>query len=229
MKNGFGGNKRLGIVTAVVALVLASSASGLAQERMPVLSPDNMTDAQKEAVAEYREARNVDGMPAGPYLHMLRTPEVMTGWHHIGHHLNSFPCSAQLAAKELPCVNAPATFGKTVMGDRLTQFAIVLTMAEWGGGELSGHSRLAEFFGVKPVTVKMLGEGRRPDQMAEDEAALYDFVRELMKDKSISDATYARTKKHLGDDGIIETINAVAFYSAVGMVNNVARSRSPAR
>jgi 4-carboxymuconolactone decarboxylase len=47
-----------------------------AQDRMPPIAADKVTDAQKKAIEEFKRARGND--ISGPFVPLLRSPEVMT-------------------------------------------------------------------------------------------------------------------------------------------------------
>ena len=78
--------------------------------------------------------------------------------------------------------------------------------------------------GLKNEIALALAEGRRPTGMAEDEEILYDFVTELLVNKGASDPTYARTVAKFSEEGVIDIIGIVGYYSLLGMVMNVART-----
>ena len=208
------GKKVQTALLVLVLLVTGGHIAAVAQQRLPPIPLDKMTDAQKTAAAQYKAERDRE-LPTDPYMIMLRTPEVMTAWHHIIAHVNSVPLKA-------------SAVGRTVLGDRLAQFAILINLREWGvmEGEWRGHAQRAEMAGLKPAVVQAVREGRRPEPMADDESALWDFYVELSRNKSVSDATYARALANLGEAGIVETINIAGLYIAVGMFHNVAH---PAR
>ena len=224
--------RRLFVAVSVALFGLAIAGGAYGQQRMGVIPPEQMTQAQKEAAAEYKESRNAV-LGGGPYGIMVRTPEMLTQWHRIGMYLNSFDCSSlpggryrrtdqpELAGRALPCIDAPAKFGENVLGDKLMQFAILITMVEWNVQGDESHFGLAEHFGVAPSIITALVEKRRPGQMDDDEAALYDFLTELFKNKSVSDATYARALGRFGEEGLVDIVNAGAFYTAVGMFGNM--------
>ena len=108
---------------------------------------------------------------------------------------------------------------------RLSEFVILMTAREWTQQyEWNAHYPIAIKAGVKPEVAAAIAEGRRPPQMTEDEAILFDFCRELHHDKAISDATYARALKTLGEQGIIDTIGITGYYSVLAMVLNTART-----
>ena len=59
----------------MVHLALVSCAPLRAQDRMPPIPADKMTEAQKKAAAEFAAARN--SAPTGPFAVLLRVPELM--------------------------------------------------------------------------------------------------------------------------------------------------------
>ena len=63
--------RRLVILTLLIGL--ATSAGVRAQERMPPIAADKMTDAQKKAVADYKALRGTE-MTGPPWTVLLRVP-----------------------------------------------------------------------------------------------------------------------------------------------------------
>jgi 4-carboxymuconolactone decarboxylase len=60
--------------------------------------------------------------------------------------------------------------------------------------------------------------------MLEDEEIVYDFCTELQRNRSVSDATYARTRAKIGEEGIVEAASIQGFYALLAMTMNVART-----
>jgi 4-carboxymuconolactone decarboxylase len=60
--------------------------------------------------------------------------------------------------------------------------------------------------------------------MAGDEEILYDFCMELEHNRSISDATYGRLLSRFGEQGMIETVGIVGYYTFLAMMLNTART-----
>jgi 4-carboxymuconolactone decarboxylase len=58
-----------------IAFTVACGAAA-AQDRMPPIPADRLTDAQKKAIQEFKAARSAD--ISGPFVAMLRSPEVMS-------------------------------------------------------------------------------------------------------------------------------------------------------
>ena len=78
-----------------------------AQDRMPPIPPGQLTEAQKKAVAEFTAARKAD--VSGPFVPMLRSPEVMNRARAMGDYLRF----------------------NSVLPPRLSEFAILITARQW--------------------------------------------------------------------------------------------------
>jgi 4-carboxymuconolactone decarboxylase len=191
---------------AIAAWLLAALPSAaFAQERMPPIPPERMTEAQKKAVEEFRAARNAD--VGGPFAPLLRSPEVMNRARAMGDYLRF----------------------KSVLPPRLSEFAILITARQWTQNyEWDAHSRIAQQAGLSPDILKALADGRRPDRMADDEEILYAFCTELQRNQSVSDATYARAVAKFGEQGIIDMVGISGYYTLLAMVLNTARTPVPA-
>jgi 4-carboxymuconolactone decarboxylase len=191
------------VTVGVLSLLvnLATSTGVRAQERMPPVPVEKMTDAQKKAVADYKTLRGVD-MTAPPWTVLLRVPAHIVPALQIRlHYLNS---------SALPA--------------RLTEFAILIAARRWTNNwEWNAHSTAAAAAGLKPDVMAAVAEGRRPDRMADDEAVVYDFSLELQDNQSVSDATYARALEKFGEPGIVEMASIQGYYTYLAMVMSAAR------
>lgn len=111
---------------------------------------------------------------------------------------------------------------------RLNEFAILITARHWNAQyEWHAHHIHAMKGGLKPEVAADLAQGRRPANMQEDEAIVYDFCHELHANKSVSDATYDATLKKFGERGVIDLIGVSGYYTLVSMVLNVDRQPLP--
>jgi 4-carboxymuconolactone decarboxylase len=63
--------------------------------------------------------------------------------------------------------------------------------------------------------------------MAADEATVYDLLTELRRDKRLGDATFARARALLGEQGVIDLISLAGYYDLVSMTLNVAQVTPP--
>jgi len=178
--------------------------SATAQDRMPPIPRDKMTEAQQKTAAELSAGPR--GEVAGPFVPLLRSPEFMSRLQKTGEYLRYH----------------------SAIGQRLTEFTILLTSRRWTQNyEWHAHSTLAVKAGVKPETVEAIRQGRRPEAMAEDEEIVYEFIGELQKNQSVSDATYERALKRFGEQGIIDMIGVTGYYTMLSMIMNVSRTPLP--
>jgi 4-carboxymuconolactone decarboxylase len=93
--------------------------------------------------------------------------------------------------------------------------------------EFFAHRKLAIQAGLKSTICDAIATGARPDNMQDDEAAVYDFCSELLASGQVSDVNYERIKSRFGERGVIDLIGAVGYYSLVSMVLNVDRVPLP--
>jgi 4-carboxymuconolactone decarboxylase len=192
---------RIAFVVLALFSVLAGAA---AQDRMPPIPADNMTDAQKKAAQELIAGKR--GALGGPFVPLLRSPEFMSRLQKMGEYLR---------------------FDNSLK-PKLSEFLILLTARQWTQQyEWDAHSSIAIKAGVKPDFLAAVAEGRRPIGMAEDEEIVYDFITELHQNQSVSDATYARAVKRFGEQGVIEMVGVAGYYTMLGMIMNVARTPLP--
>jgi 4-carboxymuconolactone decarboxylase len=188
----------------LVAAVLAAAAFAAgAQDRMPPLAAGALTEQQAQALAEFVAAR---GQPTGPWIALLRSPELMTRTRGLSDYLRF----------------------ESILPGYLREFVILLTARQWGQSyEWNAHLPLAIDEGFSPEMARAIAEGRRPEGMVDEEAILYDFCMELQRNHGVSDATYERAVERFGEQGVIETVSLVGYYTMVAMILNTTRAPLP--
>lgn len=190
------------LLAALVALAPVGVA--MAQDRMPEIPADKMTEAQKKAAAEFAADR---GTPVfGPFVPLLRTPEAMLRTMAMGDYLRF----------------------KNALPAKLSEFVILITSRQWTQQyEWDVHYPIALKAGLSAEIAKALADGRRPQNMPADEELVYDFLTELHDTKSVSDATYGRAVARFGEQGVIDMIGVNGYYTFLAMVMNTARTALP--
>jgi 4-carboxymuconolactone decarboxylase len=189
-------------ILAATLLAVAALAAG-AQDRMPPLPTDKLTEEQQQALAEFVAAR---GQPTGPWNVLLRSPELMKRTRGLSDYLR---------------------FESPLPG-YLREFVILMTARQWGQNyEWNAHLPLAVDEGFSPDMARAIAEGRRPQGMVEEEQILYDLVLELQRNHGVSDATYARAVERFGEQGVVETVSLVGYYTMIAMLLNTARTPLP--
>jgi 4-carboxymuconolactone decarboxylase len=189
------------VVKFLLCFVVVTADMANAQDRLPPIPPDKMTPEQKKAVEEFVAARNAP--VSGPFIPMLRSPEVMTRARAMGDFLRY----------------------RSSLPPRLSEFVILMTARQWTQQyEWNTHYDIAVKAGVKVDVAKAIAEGRRPEGLTEDEQVLYDFCSELQHNRSVTDVTYARMRSKFGETGIIDTAGIVGYYSFLAIMLNTART-----
>jgi 4-carboxymuconolactone decarboxylase len=83
---------------------------------------------------------------------------------------------------------------------------------------------LAIAAGTDPATIEALRAGQRPATMSDAEATVFDLVAELIASKGVSDSLYRTAVTSLGDQGVLDLIGLVGYFTTLSMVLNVART-----
>ncbi|MBM3340772.1 MAG: carboxymuconolactone decarboxylase family protein [Betaproteobacteria bacterium] len=187
----------------------------MADRRMPLIPVDKLTAEQKVVydsikggpranLASFKSA--APGPLAGPFNMMLRSPE-------IGNIAQSLGGAIRF---------------KSAIPAKLNEFAICITARYWTANyEWHAHARLALEAGLDAAKLKDLAEGRRPSNLDNDEAMVYDFSHELHHSKQVSDANYQRVLDRFGERGVFDLIAVNGYYSLISMVLNVDRAQLP--
>ena len=191
---------------AALALTFMAEAVLPAQDRMPPIPADKQTEAQKKAVADYRAIRKAD-LTGPPWSVLLRVPDLVVP-------------SLQLRLHNL---------NNSALSPKLNELAIMIAARHWTNSyEWNAHYTLSVQAGLSTAVLAAIADGRRPERMAEDEEILYDFCMELLHNRSVSDATYAKAVAKFGEAGVVEAAGLEGYYTFLAMIMNVARSPAPA-
>ena len=175
--------------------------------RLPALDLHHLTHQQQalvEAIGSGPRGRFIQEGPFAVYLHA--------------------PAYGQLAQQ----LGAHLRFG-TSLPPRLSEVAILCTGRFWKAQyEWMAHAAIAEKQGVRPATIRDIRAGRAPKSAPADEKAIFALVNELYATRRVSDATYKRVHKLIGDAGMVELVGILGYYVMVSMTLNVFRMPLPA-
>jgi 4-carboxymuconolactone decarboxylase len=189
-----------------------------AQNRLSAIPEDKMSEPLRRAVAEYAQVRpdglgELGGAGAGGGVG-AGGPNLWTVYVHLPEILGPL---RQL--HEQSHVNPRVS-------QKLVHFIIMIVARHWTNDIWTAHEEDSIREGLGRDTVKALEEGRHPEHMAEDEAAVYDFCTELLQNKRVSDATYARVVKVLGEEAVVQTAVTAGLYTYLSMAVNMAYPES---
>jgi 4-carboxymuconolactone decarboxylase len=175
--------------------------------RLPTLDDNEMTDRQRQLRDAIRSGPRGKLVMEGPFAAFLHAPE----YGDLAQRLGAF-CRFN-----------------TALPPRLSEFAILTTARFWRAQyEWFAHVPHARRAGIADATIRDLHAGRKPRQAPADELAIHDFVTELYRTRRVSDATYRRVHKLLGDAGAVELVGILGYYALISMTLNVFRMDIPA-
>lgn len=196
---------RLAGAAASFIMLSAVVMPALAQDRMPPIPADKYTDAQKKAAEEFAGGRGYE--VRGPFVPLIRSPEVMLRAKAMGDHLRF----------------------KSALAPRLSEMIILITAREWTQQyEWVAHHDIAIKAGLRKEIADAIADGRRPADMSADEEAAYDMSTEIQRNKRVSDATWNKAVAKFGEQGVIDLLGINGYYTFLAMTMNAARTGLPA-
>src|SRR5947208_8951636 len=136
-------------------------------DRFPALPFDALTREQREAAEAI--ARGPRGALYGPFVPLLRSPELMEHAQRMGEYLRY----------------------RSAIGTRLSELVILLIARFWSQQvEWAIHAPIAADVGIAADTITAIAAGRRPTTLTDDETLVYDFCFELNVNQDVSDTTF---------------------------------------
>src|SRR6201991_830019 len=185
------------------AAAFAPPATGK-EPRFPQLTMDQLDEKQKPLGEQIMKVSSV-GL-GGPYNLLLRSPVLGQRLFDLFYYLR----------------------WDTSVPIRLNEFAILIIGRQWRSQvEWFAHAPIAAKAGLSPQIIAELKQKKRPSNMAEDEAVVYDFVTELTSTQKVSDETYARAKKVFNDQQIVDLTAVAGNYVMVAMLLAMAEETVP--
>jgi 4-carboxymuconolactone decarboxylase len=179
--------------------------AGREEPRFPQLTMNRLDERQRPLAEQILQVSSI-GI-GGPYNPMLRSPILGQRMFDLLRYLR----------------------WDTSLPLRLNEFAILIVACQWRSQvEWFAHAPLAEKAGLSPAVIAELKANRRPSNMAADEAAVYDFLTELLTGRDVADETFGRAKKLLGEQQVVDLTAVAGTYVTVAMILAMAREGVPA-
>jgi len=174
-------------------------------DRLGPLAPEQLSPAQQAAAQAVIDGPR--GAVYGPFVPLLRSPELMECADRMGEYLRY----------------------RSAIGNRLSELAILLTAREWNQQvEWAIHAPIAQRCGIGATIIDAIAARRRPAAMLVDEEVVYDFCMQLHRDKKVGDATYANAVALFGEKGVVDLMGINGYYTLLAMVMNAAQTPAPA-
>ncbi len=162
--------------------------------RLPPLNHDTMSAEQRRV--HDMIASGPRGRVEGPLLAWLQSPGL---------------------AERAQALGAFCRYG-TCLPPRLSELAILVTAEYWRAPfEWYAHAPIAAKAGHTAENIEALRTGKAPSFTQDDERIVYDYARELLRTRKVSDATAARAHKTLGDTGVVDLIGLLGYYGLISM------------
>jgi 4-carboxymuconolactone decarboxylase len=172
--------------------------------RFPQLTLDQLNEQQKPLGDQIMTVSSL-GI-GGPYNLLLRSPVLGQRLYDLFYYLR----------------------WQTSVPMRLNEFAILIIGRQWRSQvEWFAHAPIATKAGLSADIIAELKANKRPSNMAEDEALVYDFVTELTSTHKVSDGTFARARKIFSDQQIVDLTAVAGNYVMVAMILAMAEQTVP--
>ncbi|MEU8804197.1 carboxymuconolactone decarboxylase family protein [Spirillospora sp. NPDC048819] len=173
-------------------------------DRLPLPPDAQLTEDQRKAAA--RIAAGPRGAVFGPFVPLLRSPELMTRLQLVGEFLRF----------------------ESALDDDLVELVILYVSRAWDQEFEFGHHRpLALRAGLPEDVVDAVARGVRPPAGRPEVGYVYDLLDELHTTRQVSDATYASAVEALGEVRVIEVVGTAGYYTTLAMTMNTARTPPP--
>src|SRR5687767_4561462 len=175
-------------------------------DRLPSIPAGRLTADQQAVVDELLSGPR--GAVIGPFIATLRSPELTRRLHRLGEYIR---------------YNA-------ALPEKLREMAILLTARQWKQGfEWDVHAPLAAKAGLSDAVIAAIAQGQAPPAMETDESVVYSVFTELHRTHAVSDSTYNAACREFGEQGVIDLIALIGYYTTLAMIMNVAQTPSTMR
>jgi len=173
-------------------------------ERLGPIAAENLTPAQRAAAQDIIDGPR--GALYGPFVALLRSPELMEYAQRMGEYLRY----------------------RSAIGVRLSELAILVTARQWNQQvEWAIHAPIAAQMGIPPNVIGAIARRERPEGMLVDETVVHDFCVELHRDKGVSDRTYADALALFGEQGVVDLMGLNGYCTFLAMIMNTAQTAVP--
>ena len=180
--------------------------------RLALLQADILTDAQRKIYDAITRGPRSQNTPRGTGI-SLNTPGGLPGpfnaWMYspvIGNHVQELGAALRFS-NSLP--------------ENLLEIAVLMVGRHWlSQFEFWAHARLAKLAGVSDAVIEAIRTGAEPAFDKPDEKQIYLFANEMLTTRRVSDTTYEATRAIIGENGLVDLIALMGYYTIVSMTLN---------
>jgi len=186
-----------------VSIAVNGASYTILPERLPRIPEEQMSDQQRKVTADLAATR---GSLRGPFRATMRCPELMDHMQKLGAHIR-YKCGLDV---------------------KINRLASLMVARHWTNQyEWAASVPYAHELEISPDIIDAIRDGRRPRAMSDDQEVLYEFVTELLANKSVCDQTYGMAVNLFGEQGVVELLSVVGYYSMNAIIMNVSRTPAP--
>lgn len=168
-------------------------------QRFPKLTTEEMSPAQREVAAEITAGPR--GEVRGPFIAWIHHPELARRLQALGEQLR----------------------WKATLPPQLIELAVLICARRWTcQHEWFMHEKLARENKLEAAIIDSLSRNERPKSLSADQAAVYDFCKDLHASGRAGDAAFQAVRSRFGLEGALELIALSGYYSLMAMVLNTA-------
>lgn len=173
-------------------------------DRLPPISEPAMTPAQLDAVRLISSGPR--GGVMGPFVPLLRSPELMTRMQRVGEYLR---------------------FGGELQ-NRVLEFTILIIARLWNQQfEWRFHVPLAMRSGLSTEVISAIALQIEPPQMDPVLGAVWSALEQLEQRRPVDDETYEQLLRSVGEAGTVEVIAVAGYYTSLAMLMNLGQTKPP--
>ncbi len=166
--------------------------------RLAVIPPEKMNPEQRKVYEESVALGTPNGTSGGPYTAYIRNPEYMRLHRSM---------SAYLRSSSLP--------------GRLRQMLVLRTIKHWGAKYpwvVQVRASLKE--GLEQSIIDAIEKGQPPELTSPQDKAAFEFCRELLETRQVSDATYQRAVELFGEAGVVNIVTTIGLFTTTALTAN---------
>ncbi len=172
--------------------------------RMPDVSPENLSEEQRNVVEEIVSGPHAKVV--GPYPAWLQSPELAR--------------RARSLSEFLRFQSSPPK--------RLAELAILITGHYWKAEfEFYAHAELARKAGLEEPIIQAIAAGKRPEFSEAGDEIVYNLCTEMFESRRVTDTTYQRAVETFGLQTVVELIAIMGYYCMVSVTLNAFEAPIP--
>ena len=159
---------------------------------------NELQQEQFDRIGKFREPGD-DGQYGGPFDPWIRSPE--------------------MAKRAVDF--AAYVWERTTLDRGIVELAIIITARYWRSNvEWAAHAPVAKSYGIPDDVIDSVFAQQRPEGASAEILAAYDFCSVLHETKDVPEEIYTRAVAVFAEQGVMELIAAIGFYTMVSMTLN---------